>query len=125
MNAMTFLQHTTPLAVVRLDADAEVPAWVAGEFVSITRTTSELSLVCNANAAPPHEWDVDPWTRFEVVGPLDLSITGIMAHVAGCLADAQIPLFAIATYDTDHILVRQRDADGAAAALRSAGHVVR
>ncbi len=124
MHALTFQLHTVELAVVRLPTDAAVPAWVHGEFVSVTRTPHELSVVCNASDAPTGAWDGDPWTRLEVAGPLDLSETGILSNVAACLADAEIPIFAIATYDTDHILVRKRHADSASAALRSAGHTV-
>jgi uncharacterized protein len=125
MNTLTFHRHAGALALVRLPADVPVPAWVTGDFLSVTRTSSELSIVCDADGVPPAAWDKDPWTRLEVAGPLDLSLTGILADIASCLADAEIPLFAIATYDTDHVLVRQRHADGATAALRSAGHVVK
>lgn len=124
MNALTFELHAVELAVVRLPAGAAVPEWAHGEFVSITRTPHELSVVCAATDVPTDAWDGDPWIRLEVAGPLALTETGILSNIAACLADVEIPIFAIATYDTDHILVRQRHADGAAAALRSVGHTV-
>ena len=124
MNALTFRLHSVELAVARLPADAAVPAWAQGDFVSITRTPHELSVVCNASGAPTDAWDSDPWNRFEVAGPLALTETGILSNIAACLANAEIPIFTIATYDTDHILVRKRHADSASAALRSAGHTV-
>lgn len=124
MHALTLELHPVGLAVVRLPADAAIPAWARGKFVSITRTPHELSVVCDASDVPTDAWDSDPWNRIEVAGPLALTETGILSNIAAYLADAEIPIFTIATYDTDHILVRQRHADGAAAALRSAGHTV-
>jgi uncharacterized protein len=124
MDTLTFRQHTAALAVVRLAADATVPDWVHGEFVSVTRTPSELSIVCDAPGVPSELWDLEPWVRFEVAGPLDLSLTGVLARIASSLADAEIPIFAVATYDTDHVLVRRSTAADAVTALRSAGHVV-
>lgn len=124
MNALAFQLHPLELAMVRLPADAAVPPWAQGEFVSVTRTPHELSVVCNASDVPTGAWDGDPWNRLEVAGPLDLTETGILSNIAACLADAKIPIFAIATHDTDHILVRKRHADSASAALRSAGHSV-
>jgi hypothetical protein len=60
-----------------------------------------------------------------VQGPLDLTLTGVLAALAGALAEAGVSLFAVSTYDTDYLLVRQKDLDRAAAALRAAGHTVR
>ncbi|NOX23031.1 MAG: ACT domain-containing protein [Actinobacteria bacterium] len=125
MNTMTFLKHTPTLAVVRLAAAAVVPPWVGGDFVSVTRTANELSIVCDAAAVPVELWDGDPWVRFEVAGPLDLTMTGVIADIATCLAAAEIPVFTIATYDTDHVLVRKKHADRATIALRAAGNLVR
>ena len=60
----------------------------------------------------------------KVEGPLDLSLTGVMASLAGPLAEAGISIFAISTYDTDYLLVKAPDLDEAMAALRQAGHTV-
>lgn len=115
------------LAVARLPAGDATPAWAAddaGGFVSVTRTASELSVVCAADRVPGDVTAERGWRRLEVEGPLDFGLTGVLASVAGPLADAGVPLFAVSTHDTDHILVRDHDVAAAAVSLRAAGHHV-
>ncbi|MBT2229806.1 ACT domain-containing protein [Nonomuraea sp. NEAU-A123] len=59
-----------------------------------------------------------------MAGPLDFSLTGILASIAGPLAAANIPIFVVSTYDTDYVLVRSERADAAFATLAAAGHTV-
>jgi len=114
------------LAVCRLEPDAPVPAWpVCGGFYSITRTADELSVVCDEANIPPGARVEDGWRALKVEGPLDFSLTGILARLAGVLASVKISLFALSTFDTDYILVRETHLRAAAAALREAGYIVR
>jgi putative acetyltransferase len=112
-------------AVCRLGPAAAVPEWARrGRLNSITRTAAELSIVCDAGGVPP---DVRAERGFRVVavrGPLDLNLAGVLAGLTAPLAAAGISVFALATYDTDYLLVRQHDLDRALAALRDAGHDV-
>ncbi len=96
------------LAICRLAADAAVPDWCSkGSFVSITRTPDELSLVCE-EVQVPEELDAERnWRALKVKGPLDFSLTGILASLLNPLAKAAIPVFAISTYDTDYLLLKQ------------------
>jgi|SRR5882724_6557213 len=107
-------------AVCRLDARATVPAELlqgSQEFLSITRTAEELSIVC-PEALVPVGAKVQPgWRAFKVMGPLDFSLTGIIATLTAPLAEAKISVFAVATYDTDYILVQEQDLEGAKRAL--------
>jgi hypothetical protein len=116
-----------PLAVCRLPAGDRVPSWALElhhAFLSLTRTPDELSVVCPEVAVPP-DVDVEPgWRALSVAGPLDLALTGVLASLAAPLAEAAVPLLAIATHDTDHLLVRAADLDRALAALAAAGHEV-
>jgi len=64
------------------------------------------------------------WRALEVAGPLDLTMTGVMANLAGALAGAGVSLFAVSSYDTDVLLVREAQLAAAVAALRAAGHDV-
>ena len=115
-----------PLAVCRLPADAPVPSWALGPpFSSVTRTPDELSVVCAADGVPTGVLASRPWRALRVDGPLDLALVGVLAALAGPLAEAGVSVFPIATYDTDWILVREADAERACAALERAGHVVR
>src|SRR5688572_237463 len=112
------------LAVVRLPPDAAVPEWAwAGELQSVTRTREELSVVCAAEAVPADGGlSVEgPWRALTVAGPLDFSLTGIAAALTAPLAAAEISVFLIATYDTDHVLVKADKLETAVAALSGAG----
>jgi hypothetical protein len=93
-----------------------------GKFFSVTRTPAELSAVCDVAALPSGVKAEAPWSMLAVRGPLDFSITGVLAGLATPLAAAGISIFAISTYDTDYVLVRNDDLDRAVRALRDAGH---
>jgi uncharacterized protein len=113
------------LAVVRLAPEAELPGTVlGGPFVSITRTGDELSVVCADRDAPSGGTVERGWSCLQVVGPLDLSLTGVLASLAKPLADAEVSVLVISTYDTDHLLVRSELLRAAVAALERAGHTV-
>ncbi|HEV7908457.1 MAG TPA: ACT domain-containing protein [Pseudonocardiaceae bacterium] len=112
--------------VARLDAGAAVPAGFLDQpgLVSVTRTSVELSIVCPSEGAPQVEASQAGWRLLTVRGPLEFTLTGIMAALSGELAAAGVSLFAMSTYDTDHLLVKAFDLDRAVLALRTAGHEV-
>ena len=114
------------LAVCRIDSGSEVPAWVdrARDFVSVTRTADELSIVCAMHAVPPGVPMEGPWRAIRVHGPLVMTLIGVVASLANPLAAAGISIFAISTFDTDYVLVHEPDFDRAIAALIAAGHTV-
>jgi hypothetical protein len=115
-----------PLAVCRLAAGAEVPAWaVAARFFSITRTAGEMSVVCPETSVPEGTESETGWRVLQVEGPLDLSLTGVLAALAGPLAEAEIPIFVISTFETDYLLVKAERLEAAVETLRRAGHRVR
>jgi uncharacterized protein len=112
-------------AVVRLEPDADIPPWArTGHFWSVTRSDSELSVVCRQEQVPPDASAERGWCAFEVAGPLDFSLTGIVASLVTPLADEDIPLFVVSTFETDYLLVREHDLQRSVAALTSAGHSV-
>ncbi len=116
-------------AILRFPADAPLPAWVfhAGASVwSLTRTPHELSLVCPADDLPPSVVRAveRPWRAFALEGPVPFDETGVLASLAGPLAAAAVPLFAISTHDTDLVLVRAADVPRARAALAAGFEVV-
>jgi uncharacterized protein len=112
------------LAVCRLPADAPAPAPGAGPLSSVTRTADELSIVCPAEDAPAGAEFERGWRALRVAGPLDFALTGVLAAVAAPLAEAEVSIFAVSTYDTDYVLVREAALPAAAEALRRAGHDV-
>ena len=114
------------LAVCRLSADSPISPWVAADspFTTITRTPNELSITTVQTAVPtgvPCERD---YRAIKVRGPLPLDLIGIFASLAGPLAEAGLSIFAISTYATDYILVKQQDLPAALDVLRQAGHTV-
>jgi len=108
-------------AVCRLPPDAPVPAWAEGGFVSVTRTIQELSVVCEQRYVPSDVRCEKHWRGLRVEGPLDLALTGIMASLTAPLAQARIAIFALSTYDTDYLLIKDRDLDAAVRVLRASG----
>lgn len=90
----------------------------------MTRTPYELSIVCEADAVPDEVQAERGWSAVAVQGPLDLNLTGILARLAAPLEAAGISIFAVSTYDTDYILVRDGDFERAIETLRKAGHTV-
>lgn len=112
-------------AVVRLEPDEEIPSWArAGHFWSVTRSDAELSVVCPQEQVPADASAERGWCAFEVAGPLDFSLTGVVASIVTPLADEDIPLFVVSTFETDYLLVREHDLQRSVAALTSAGHSV-
>lgn len=113
-------------AISRLDANAGVPDWSAkGAFVSISRTPDELSIVCLESSVPAGTTCEPGWRVLKCEGPLDSALTGIVASLAEPLADAGVPIFPIATHDTDYILVKESHLETAIRALTGYGHAVR
>jgi len=110
------------LAVCRLDAGAPIPDWAGGEsFLSITRTRDELSVICEEHFVPSGVYASRGWRGFKIVGPLDLDLVGILVSVAVPLAQSNIGVLPVGTYDTDYVLVRDRQLNDAIKALRFAG----
>jgi hypothetical protein len=113
------------LAVVRLNPTDAMTAWAQqGPISSITRTADELSIVCAASGVPMDVPAERGWRCLRVAGSLDFSLTGVLASIASPLAAGRISLFAISTYDTDYILVREERLPAAIDCLRAAGHAV-
>jgi hypothetical protein len=104
-------------AICRMSAKAAVPEWAQGDFVSVTRTADELSIVCPEDKVPKRVKSDPGWCRLKVAGPLDLVLVGVLASLLQPLAEAGVPVFVISTFDTDYVLVREKDLDRAMAVL--------
>ncbi len=113
-------------AICRLDRDTPIPVWaLTGHFFSITRSPDELSIVCPQTNVPAGTICEENWRCLKVEGPLDFSLTGILASLVTPLAEAGISIFALSTYETDYLMVKQESMERAIQALREAGHHVR
>lgn len=102
--------------VCRLNKTELIPEWAKNsDFFSITKTSDELSIVCFEDSIPN---DINikcekDWRVLKIEGPLDFSLIGILASISTILAQKGISIFAISTYDTDYILVKNKDIDNA------------
>lgn len=102
------------LAVCRLEPDSPVPEWCAGGgFRSVSWTADETSVVCPEAGVPADVRAERGWRAFMVEGPLDFGNTGVLAGIAQPLAAAGISIFAVSTFDTDYVLVRDASVDEA------------
>ncbi len=127
MNGRTLTLEVVPgtWAVCRLPPNDPVPPWAAaGRFASITRTDAELSIVCAQENVPREIVCEKEWRCLRVQGPLGFGITGILASLAEPLARSGVSIFVVSTYDTDYLLLQERDFERGAHALRQAGHVI-
>lgn len=114
-----------PIAICRLAATEPVPVWAtASAWWSITRTPDELSVVCAEALVPVGVSASRGWRALRFAGPLPLDQTGILASVTGPLAAARISVFALATFDTDYVLIPDLQRAAAIEALEHAGHRV-
>jgi len=117
---VSVLQGT--LAICRLEPSERIPSWALElheGFVNITRTPDELSIVCAQEAVPPDTQVEEDWRALVIPGPIPFEATGVLSALATPLADAGIPIFAISTYDTDYVLVRQCNLERALEAVRA------
>ena len=104
--------------VAELDA-----ADLSADFYFIGKTDEELSLVCRTEDAPGKTIERDDgWRGFRIQGVLDFSLIGILSRLSGLLADHGIGIFAVSTFNTDYILVKQENFDKAMRVLAASGY---
>ena len=109
-------------AVWQLPADAPIVIDDTSTRLScVIRTPHEVSGVCVQSNVPAGAVTQPAWRCFEFVGPFDLALTGIMVQVALPLAQAGVPIFTLATYNTDFLLVPDSHITTACTALTQAG----
>lgn len=112
-------------AVCRLNSNSKIPTWIdTKNFYSITKTDDELSVVCSNNNIPSDVKSEKEWRILKILGPLDFSLIGILSKISGLLADNKISIFAISTYDTDYILIKENDIKNACKILNCNGYEI-
>ena len=111
--------------VCRLSKEQAIPKWaIDSPFFSITKTLDELSIVCPQNNIPSDIKCERDWKVLKVLGPLDFSLIGILASISGALAKKGVSIFAISTFDTDYILLKESSLANAIEALRQEGYFI-
>ena len=115
----------TRLSICRLAVDHRMPTWLPERgFLSYTRTADELSIVCEEACVPAGVQSQGDWRCIKVQGPIDFSQCGILASLAVPLAESGISIFAISTFDTDYVLIEEKNLARAATVLTAAGHKI-
>ncbi len=122
---MTLAVHPELYTIHSFSPQEPVPAEVLHqEMFFIGKTKEELSVVAPANIVLNSLEQEDNWRCLEVLGPLGFSMTGIMSRVSGVLANENISIFAISTFDTDYILVKKDKLEQATKALKKSGYQI-
>lgn len=90
----------------------QIPPTSTSDFVFYARTDEEISMVCETDKVPRdllEENSSDDWRAFRIAGTLDFSLTGILSRISKILADNSIGIFAVSTFNTDYILVKEEN----------------
>ena len=98
---------------------------LASDFYFVGKTDEELSLVCKTEDVPQNTTErEDGWRGFRIQGVLDFSLIGILSKLSGILAEHKIGIFAVSTYNTDYILVKEENFERSLEVLISEGYTV-
>ncbi len=98
---------------------------INADFYFIGKTDEEISLVCKTEDTPSDTIERDDgWRGFRIQGVLDFSLIGILSKLSGILAEHKIGIFAVSTYNTDYILVKEENFERALSVLSSDGYSV-
>jgi hypothetical protein len=126
MKKLTLSALPGKYAVCRFDPNGHIPSWalLGDDFVSLTRTSEELSIICLEANVPAATKAERGWRCVKVDGAFPFTVSGVHAALAVPLAEANISVLAVATYDTDHILVKEEDLECALQVLAQAGHEI-
>lgn len=95
------------------------------DFFFLGKTDEEISLVCRTADTPADTTErEDGWKGFRIQGVLDFSLIGILSKISTVLAENRIGIFAVSTYNTDYVLVKEENFERAINALKEAGYTV-
>ena len=115
------IEYNLTVCKVRDVSDIDTTA----EFFFIGKTDEELSLVCKTEDTPVDTIERDDgWKAFRIQGTLDFSLIGILSKLSGILANHKIGIFAVSTYNTDYILVKEENYAKALEVLDDEGYTI-
>jgi len=109
-------------SICRLPAGTPIPTWATTPFSSITITDDEVSIVTANNHLPVAIKREDGWRMLRIVGQLDFDQVGVIARISTLLAEADIPIFVVSTFDTDYLLLKSGQLVVAKMVLQSNGY---
>ena len=98
---------------------------ISTDFFFIGKTDEEISLVCKTEDTPEKTSERDDgWKGFRIQGILDFSLIGILSKLSGILAESNIGIFAVSTFNTDYILVKAENFERALSVLSAEGYTI-
>ena len=98
---------------------------LTSDFYFVGKTDEELSLVCKTEDTPQNTTErEDGWRGFRIQGVLDFTMIGIQSKLSGILAEHKIGIFAVSTYNTDYILVKEENIERSLEVLIAEGYTV-
>ena len=113
------------LAICRLDPSSHITAaMLTGNFVAITKTNDELSIICSQDNIPEEVIYTKGWRSLHITGAFEPDATGVLAAIITPLAEATLSVFAVSTYYTAHILIKDKNLNQAIQILTQAGHTI-
>jgi hypothetical protein len=129
---MTFSVLQGEYAISRYPADgypadgAHMPDLSAFEFACLSKSPGESTLICPEDASAPEGWQAREagWRILKIQGPFSFDVVGVLAQASAILASAGVSIFAISTFDTDYLLVKEKSLAAACTALERGGHKV-
>ena len=125
MPKQTLALHPEMFTIHSLPDIAPIPPVVfSAPIYFIGKTHGELSIVIPASISITSDDSDTDWRALEVLGPLNLSMVGIMAQIGSVLAKAKVSIFVLSTFETDFFLIKQTHLDTATKALRGDGYKV-
>ena len=105
--------------------DAVAGSDLNGDFIFLAKTDEELSMICPADRVPL--WTLareDGWRAFRMQGELDFSLVGIIAKLSKVLADNEIPISVVSTFNTDYVFMKEETFEKALLKLEEAGYTI-
>ena len=112
--------------ICRLSPASSLPSWAySGSFISITKTDDELSIITIDDHRLPKDLQCERnWKCLKLKGPFPFDMTGVLSSILTPLANADIPILAVSTFDTDYVLVKEKNLSIAIDVLKQNGHEV-
>ena len=118
---MNFEVFPNKFSVCKLIPGTPIPEGIC----FFARTDAETSLVCETASLPSGILEIENnWRMFRVAGSMVFSLVGILSRITSLLAEAEIPVFCISTYDTDYVMVKSENLQKALQILSENGHEI-
>lgn len=111
-------------SVCKLNPNSNIPIWInKNEFYSITKTEDELSILCSQKDIPEEIQCEKDWKILKIDSKLDFSMVGVISQISKLLAENNISIFVISTFDTDYICIKEKDLLKSVEILKQAGNI--